>query len=257
MPYAEINGLKVYYRQPGTYKDNRTTVLFIHGACQDSLTWEYQFEFMSSYSRFGSVFVDLPGHGKSGGTGFRTIEEYTDFINRFRDKLGFGKMIIAGHSMGGRIAQKYLIKHPEKVEAAILAGSGARLKITRAVIDAVQSNYPYFCKLATDNSFSPDTGKALRKKFYDRLLQASKTVCLQDFIACNEFDVKDDLAGISTPCLVIAGSQDVLAPVKYSKELYRKIRNSTLEIIENAGHFMMMENPEKFNNSVRKFLDFL
>lgn len=257
MPQIKVSGLTTFFRQAGEYDPSKQTVLFIHGACQSSLTWEYQFGLFDTYKRFNSVFIDLPGHGESEGNGFRSINDYCDFINEFRIEIAAGNIVIAGHSMGGRICQKFLIKYPEVSTGAILAGTGSRIKITRAVINAIKHDFDHFCKLATENSFSSNAEHEIREHFHRRLKQSNRVSCLNDMLACNEFDVTDDIRRIQVPCLIIAGSEDILAPVKYSRDLYNKIRNSRLEIIEDSGHFMMIEEPMIFNSLLRKFLDFL
>lgn len=259
MPQIEVSGLTTFFRQAGEYDPSKQTVLFIHGACQTSLTWEYQFELFDSYKRFNSIFIDLPGHGGSEGNGFTSINDYCDFINEFRIRIEIaaGNIVMAGHSMGGRICQKFLIKYPEVSTGAILAGTGSGIKITRAVFNAIKHDFHHFCKLAAENSFSTNIEHEIRERFRGRLKQSNRISCLNDMKACNEFDVMDDIRRIRVPCLIIAGSEDILAPVKYSRHLYKKIKNSRLEIIEDSGHFMMMEEPVLFNSLIRKFLDFL
>lgn len=257
MPHIKVSGLTTFFRQTGEHDPSKQTVLFIHGACQSSLTWEYQFELFCSYKRFNSIFIDLPGHGGSEGNGFTSINDYCDFINEFRIAIAAGNIVIAGHSMGGRICQKFLIKYPEVSTGAILAGTGSRIKITRAVINAIKHDFDHFCNLAAENSFSPNVEHEIRERFRRRLSQSNRVSCLNDMLACNEFDVTDDIRRIHVPCLIIAGSGDILAPSRYSRDLYNKIRNSRLEIIEDSGHFMMIEEPMIFNSLLRKFLDFL
>lgn len=257
MPEIEIDGQNIYYHQPRGFETGKPTLLLIHGACQNRLTWEYQFSFLSSYKRFNSIAVDLPGHGLSGGDGYDSVEQYSDFILRFSEELKISELILTGHSMGGRISQKFIINHPSRVTGCLLAGTGPRIRITRAVMDAVNNDFDYFCRLAAKNSFSVNADDKLRNDFYTRLMNSNRAACLNDMRACNEFDVADEIDKISVPCVIVAGSDDVLAPVRYSRELFRHIKDSKLEIIDKAGHFMMMESSGEFNSILRKFLDFL
>ena len=75
-----------------------------------------------------------------------------------------------------------------------------------------------------------------------------------DFYACNRFDVRNKIHSINTPCLILCGEQDKLAPPALSKKLNRLITNSTLNILPSAGHMVMIENYKMLNESVSEFI---
>ncbi|MGI9553672.1 MAG: alpha/beta fold hydrolase [Thermodesulfobacteriota bacterium] len=256
MPRINVNGFETNYLYFG---DNRLkpVLIFIHGAAQSSRSWEFQYNLCMSYKRFNSVVPDLPGHGDSEGTGFTSIKEYSDWLNDFIDKLELSEVVLVGHSMGGRISQLFILNHPENVIGAVLAGTGAKIRVTKTTLDYAKNNFEKFCELATRNSFSQFATKDLREKFQSGLAGSSQDACVNDLIACNELDVMDDITKINVPTLIIAGEDDVLAPVKHSKYLYKNIPDSRLERIERAGHFMMQEKPDDFNQLLTSFLNFL
>jgi len=257
MPKISVNGIATSYKYFGDDNKAKPTVIFIHGAAQSSESWEFQFDFCRSFTRFNFVIPDLPGHGASDGTGFRSIQLYSDFLIKFIEQSEFTEVVLVGHSMGGRISQVLIIDNPEKIIGTVLAGTGARIRVTRATLDAAKNDFGKFSELASGNSFSKFATKDLREKFKMRLDSSSQETCVNDLIACNEFDVKDNLSEIKVPSLIIAGEEDILAPVKYSKYLYEKIPDSRLETIKHAGHFMMQEKPNEFNHLLSNFLNFL
>ncbi len=159
--------------------------------------------------------------------------------------------------MGGRISQVFILNYPQYVRACVLVGTGARIKVTRAVLNAVQNNFDYFCKVATKNSFSDNAAEYIKDSFYDGLINSNKETCLNDFIACNEFDVVDKVSDINIPTLILCGEEDVLVTNEQSMVLKDKIKTSTIQTIKNSGHFMMIENPKEFNYMVIEFLDSL
>ena len=254
MPKVKINGIEAHYKQFGKIKRDAPYVLLIHGACQSINCWEYQSDFLSNLEKFNFIAIDLPGHGKSSGQGFTTISEYSEFIYKFTESLDIKRILLLGHSMGGRLSQIFALNHTELVKALILVGTGVRIKVTRAVLKAVENDFEYFCKLATKNSFTENVSEKLKNNFYKRLLSTNKKTCLNDFIACNEFDVFDSISNINVPTLIICGENDSLVPYSQSSVLNEKIKNSTLKIINDSGHFMMMEKPKEFNNLVFNFL---
>ena len=257
MPKIKVNGLEISYRRLGKEGSAKGTVIFLHGAAQSSVCWEYQFEFCRSYTRYETIIPDLPGHGDSEGKGYQSIEDYSDFLSEFISRLKLKEIILVGHSMGGRISQVYTLNNPSRVTGMVLVGTGARIRVTRATLQAAEKDFKTFCSTAARNSFSKFATNDLRKEFQTRLENSSQETCVNDLIACNEVDVKDEVGEIEVPTLIVAGREDILAPVKHSQFLYKKIPNSKLEVIEKAGHFMMMERPDEFNKLLGKFLDFL
>ncbi|MGH7885456.1 MAG: alpha/beta fold hydrolase [Thermodesulfobacteriota bacterium] len=257
MPEIRIDGLKVNYFSIGDFNRSVPTVLLIHGACQSSWCWKFQIPFLKNYKKFNSIAIDLPGHGLSEGDGLTSISEYSDFISKFIENLDLIDVILLGHSMGGRISQVLILDHPENVIGCILAGTGARLRVTQATFRAIEKGFEYFAKTASINSFSENASIELREEFYNHLINSNNVCCKNDMIACNEFDVRDDISNIYLPALIICGENDILAPVKYSKYLYESIKGSTIKIIKNSGHFMMLEKPGEFNSLLKKFLDII
>jgi len=61
------------------------------------------------------------------------------------------------------------------------------------------------------------------------------------------------LGEIGVPTLVVVGQEDKLTPVKYSRYLQQHIPEATLEVIEGAGHMVMLERPEALNDAIRRF----
>jgi pimeloyl-ACP methyl ester carboxylesterase len=76
----------------------------------------------------------------------------------------------------------------------------------------------------------------------------------QDFIACDEFDLTNEVEKIKVPTLIISATEDILTPVKYGQYLHSKIQGSKFHVIKDAGHFMMQEKPDEFNTILLQFL---
>ncbi len=257
MPYITVLGIKIFYEDITGFTPQKPTALLIHGACQSSSNWEFQHNFFQAYNKFNALAIDLPGHGKSQGKGFTSIRHYANFVFAFTEAMKIKDTVLIGHSMGGRICQILLADHKDKVLGAVLAGTGLRIRVTKAVFNILVNDFEGFCKIATKNSFSARTPSEIKQKFYNRLLSTNKESCINDMIACNEFDTRKEMEGIDVPCLVVAGSEDILAPPRHSIELKKKLPNSKLVIMKECGHFMMLEQPEIFNKHLKEFLDIL
>lgn len=149
-----VKGLKINYVTGDSFEKSRLNILMIHGAGQSSLTWEYQLDVLKNHSKFNLFAIDLPGHGKSEGSGFRSMREYSGFMRDFTDALGLGKFVLVGHSMGGGIVQLFVIDYPEVVYACVLVGTGVRLRVAKETLEAVKNNYEAYCRIAPTRSFT-------------------------------------------------------------------------------------------------------
>jgi pimeloyl-ACP methyl ester carboxylesterase len=89
----------------------------------------------------------------------------------------------------------------------------------------------------------------------DRLLRAAAPlVLLGDYLACDRFDVRGELAEIRAPTLVLTGAEDRLTPPKYGRFLAEMIPGARLVDILAAGHYPQLEQPVAVNAAIRDFL---
>jgi pimeloyl-ACP methyl ester carboxylesterase len=78
-----------------------------------------------------------------------------------------------------------------------------------------------------------------------------------DLLACDQFEIMGEMEKIRLPVLIVCGKEDRLTPVKYSEFLNKKIAGSRREVIENAGHMVMLEAPKALSRTILSFLDSL
>jgi pimeloyl-ACP methyl ester carboxylesterase len=255
MPEISVCGFKISYIAGENFEKSRPTILMIHGAGQSSLTWEYQVDALKNHPKANLIIPDLPGHGKSEGSGCKTIREYSEFIKDLVHTLGLERLILVGHSMGGGIVQIFTLDFPEMVYACILVGTGAKLRVAKETLEIVKSNYETFCRMAPTRSFTLSSPEELKRRFVEGLLKTSQPISHWDLLACDEFDIMDKVEQIKVPTLIISATEDILTPVKYGEYSNLKIQNSKLHVINDAGHFMMQEKPDEFNRILIEFLD--
>ncbi len=114
MPYTTINENRVFYRKSKKTNNTKKTIIFIHGSGGDGFVWEYQ---LNGLSEFITVIIpDLPGHGKSEGLCFGSAKDYAGWINDFAESLNLSSFYLAGHSLGGAVAQEIAAFHHEARE---------------------------------------------------------------------------------------------------------------------------------------------
>lgn len=247
-----VGGEKIFYRTAG-HATGESTLVFIHGAGGSSYTWNRQLERLPTGHRY--VALDLPGHSQSQGKGKDTIQNYVDFLGSFLKALNSGPYVLVGHSMGGAIVQLYALGKPAGLKAIILVGTGARLRVAPMVFEALKGDFTSAIELSTGWSFSEKTPSSVIQPFIQEMLKGSAEVQINDFRACDAFDVMARVQEIALPTLIVCGADDRLTPPKYSQYLHDKIPASTLEIIPDAGHMVMLEKHREFSAALQKFIE--
>lgn len=251
MPFVQVLGKKIHYvGNAGVEGD--APLLFVHGAGGTHENWLNQLRDLSG--RYPALALDLPGHGRSEGEGFRSIEAYRDFAREFLDALDIRRAVLVGHSMGGAIALSFALLYPTRLTALVLVGTGARLKVHPRVFEALRGDWEEAAHLLIRWAFAENAPPDLIRQEEAKWLEASPAVVEGDFLACNAFDLIDEVEKIHFPTLILCGAEDRLTPVKYAEYLHQKIQGSRLTLVPGAGHMVMIERPEEVNQALDTFL---
>ncbi len=251
MPYAESSAGKLFYTVSHSIPEG-PTLLLVHGAGGTRLHWPAELRRLSSATVYT---LDLPGHGRSEGSGYDHIERYAEAVVALMDWVGIEKGVIVGHSMGGAIAQTMALTHADHVAGLVLVATGARLRVFPAILEGIRSNFEAATALITLSAWSTETSPRLTELGKQTLLKTGPDVLLADFRACDRFDMIKCLDQIRVPTLVVAGSADQLTPVKYARFLAEHIPDARLKIVENAGHMVMLERPEVVELAMQQFIE--
>ena len=233
-------------------RGERESVLFIHGAGGGQYTWSYQKAFFEK--RFNPVIIELPGHGASEGEGEEEIGRYAEHVYAFLKALGLSKVFLVGHSMGGAITQTLALKHAEVIKGIILVGTGARLKVLPLLLNGIKTNFEETVRKINELCFYQETPPWLMEQSIAGLMRCRPEVLYGDYLACDRFDIMNEVEKIDLPALILCGQEDGMTPVKYSQFLLQRIKGSRLEILPGAGHMVMMEAAEPFNEKIGAFV---
>jgi len=248
------NAAGLYYFVHEADNVARPPVIFIHGAGGTHLNWPPQIRRLAGQRIYA---VDLPGHGKSEGLGRQTIHEYAGDILEFMKEVKLRAAIIVGHSMGGAIALSLALDHPGQVLGLGLIGSGAKLSVSPAILNALSSEATFrsAVHLITENSYGHGTDPRLKELGEQRMAETRSTVLNGDFLASDSFDVLAELHRIQAPTLILCGAEDRMTPLDRSRALQAGIPVSGLRILSNAGHMLMLERADAVENELMKFLN--
>ena len=248
MPFVNVQGKKVYYA--GDNSLGGSPVIFCHGSGGGHHHWLYQLK--SLRNPVNPLAVDLPGHGRSEGDALHSVAAYRDWLHDFSQAIGIDKFIPAGHSLGGAIALDYAIHYPDHTSGLILVGTGSRLRVLPDFLDSLREGTvpPDLADLL----YSQEADEELLVKGREEVAACAASVYYADLSACDRFDISSELPRISVPALIICGTDDRLTPVKYSRFLADNIPWSRIEIIEGAGHMVMLEKPDQVNNAISAYV---
>jgi pimeloyl-ACP methyl ester carboxylesterase len=264
MPTADLGDFQLYYRESG----DGPPVLGIMGFALDQRYWATQ---IAGVLEGGHRFITFDNRGvrRSSGEPPSSIEEMADDAVRLLDHLGIDKAVIYGVSMGGAIAQRLVIDHPERVSALILALTFAR------PIEFMRRQHHFARFVLEHGGVREMTEASLIRMFtprffevgqenVDRMLAAlfvegeegpaSPDVLRGQLDAIEKHDVLVDLKDVSVPTLVIGAKMDQIVPGLASEEIAATIPGAELVMLE-TGHGSGVEEMEAFNTAVSTFLN--
>ena len=247
MPHATIRGLKIAYREQG---DARPALLLIHGAGCGAAHYAPLLPLLGSHARV--VALDLPGHGQSEAptpppSPGDLLELYLQVCLDLAEHLGLGRYMVAGHSMGGAVAQLLALRHPERVCGLGLIATAARLMVAPPLLGAIRDNFQGLPAMMAAVGYSPATDPAAAQAMARAQLQADRDTVLADFRACGLFDLRQEvgqLNGAPFGTTIISAADDMLTPPRLQAKLQELIPRADLATVPRAGHFCCVERPE-------------
>ncbi|MEW6567598.1 MAG: alpha/beta hydrolase [Chloroflexota bacterium] len=237
----------------GSPHEERPPLVLIHGAAGNHLFWPPQLRRLEVTTVFA---LDLPGHGRSAGEGRDCIESYVEDLLRWIGALRLGPCVLAGHSMGSAVALMTALTQADRVAGLILVGAGGRLRVHPLILEkaASEATFVEAVGLIVQAAYGPHANRRLVELGRKRMLASRPEVLLHDLKACDSFDVLERLGEITAPALVLCGQEDQLTPEKYSRRLGEAMPQAEVQVVPDAGHMLMLEQPAAVADAARRFL---
>jgi 3-oxoadipate enol-lactonase len=255
----DVDSRPVAWREAGRGE----VVVFLHGLGGSRTAWDPQLAVLAD--RWRCVAWDQPGYGASPPPdGPFTFAALADAAVRLLDALDVERAPLVGLSFGGMVALHAALDHPDRVAGLALldtspafGGDGTDPDAWRAArlapLDAGETPADMAAAVLTSVGGRALTGAAL-----DTAVAAMARIPsdgLRAAIGClPDHDVRQRLADITVPTLVLVGELDEETPPAYSRALADGIPGAGLEIVADAGHLSNLEQPEAVNRLLSRFL---
>ena len=261
-------------------KGHEETILFLHGLGGSRQHWQQNLPAL--VEKFHVLAVDLPGYGDSS---LPAVPEdsllyfFSDALSTFLDSLSISQVHLVGHSMGGQLAMLFALEHPERVNQLVLAAPAGFETFTEAEAAGLK-------QYATATFPQKQSKVQIRQNYamnFHQMPEAAEGL-IQDRLALNESEaypayakilvegvegmleapLLERLPHLEAPVLIVFGREDQLIPNRFlhpdlTTEAVGQIGQqaipaSQLALIPEAGHLLMYEKPEAFNELLFQFL---
>jgi pimeloyl-ACP methyl ester carboxylesterase len=262
---VEIAGQRLHLRDEGP-RDGPVIVL-LHGIGASLHTFDAWTETLSADQRV--IRFDLPGAGLSGpdAEGLYTDERSVALLRAVLDRLGVGRAVIAGNSIGGRIAWRFAAAHPERVSGLILiapdgfASPGfdyGRAPDVPGWLGAMRLALPKWALRPSIAAAYADPAR-LRPEVMERyhallLAPGNREALLRRMRQTVLVPPEPFLRTITAPVLLLWGDRDALIPVANAQDYLDNLPVARLVVLPGVGHVPQKEAPEESLAAVRAFL---
>ena len=247
---TKVDNIELYYKQYGEGEP----IIFSHGWLDDCSVWNSQIEL---FARNHTVILyDHRGHGKSDKPRWDySVQALSSDLHSLIQMLKFEKVTLVGFSLGGMAALMFTLQHPAKVAKLVLVGTTAKMSMSIYILYALRYIRPYriFARIVSRIKIYKPSQETIKDNM-SRAMKVPKHAayrCMVEFT--RNYDIRNRVSGIKVPTLIIVGAKD-RTNLKASECLNREIEGSTLRVISDSGHSVMIEKLEEFNQLVQQFI---
>ena len=264
-----LPGLTVHLRDEGP-RDAPVLVL-LHGSNASLHTWEPWVARLKGSTRI--VSFDLPAHGLTGpdpNNDYSTAASVR-VVTAVVDRLGQQRFVLAGNSMGGGIAARFAVTHPERLTGLILvdasgqptSGSSdtplvlriAKVPVIRDVVAGITPRWLVADGLHGAVSVKSVLSEAAIDRYWELLrYPGNRTATIQRFAQGYGSVTPAELSQVTVPTLILWGREDRFIPVASAAWYGRNLPNARTVIYDGVGHLPMEETPDRSAADVRAFM---
>lgn len=258
----KVEGREICYIDKGSGR----TILLLHGLFANKEQWDPLAQKLSKDRRV--IAPDLPGYGQSKILKFEdyALKNQVRLISKFLEGLGVNKCHVAGSSMGGTIAALYARQYPAKaLSLAFLGAPGGAVGYSPRLLSAIYGDVNPFIPL-TPKAFDDELKFLFVKppsfpiEFINTMVEGYKKDRnrFQSIFSIATIDMYEAILNhhlvTSERTLIIWGALDRIFEVNGAHMLHKLIANSSLLVLDHAGHLPILENPDEILKSYTAFI---
>jgi haloalkane dehalogenase len=263
-----IDGIAYREALPAGSNGSGPAALFLHGYPTSSYLWRNVLPEVAA-AGYRAIAPDLPGFGDSPPNLPGTWERQVENVERFRQALGLEQVVLGVHDWGGLIGLRWACDHPDAVSALVLTDTGffpdgrwhgmAKSLRTEGEGEQFLANVNRDLLRMALRHVSPalpdDAVDEFWKTFGDEQRKQNQLDLYRsgDFSKLEAYDGK--LAALGVPTLVVWGAKDEFAPVAGAYRFVKQIPSARLVVLEEAGHYVMEDDPGRVGKEIREFLE--
>ncbi|HEX8265909.1 MAG TPA: alpha/beta hydrolase [Pyrinomonadaceae bacterium] len=251
--WAKFGDNKIHYYDIGSSKQ-KSALVFVHCWTCNNDFWR---ESMTAFPEMRVIAVDLIGHGKSDKpkTDY-TMEYFAKSIEAVLKNAKVEKAVLVGHSMGTPVVRQFYRLYPEKTAGLVVVDGALRPFAPRAEIEKffapMRANYKQVAQGFIDGMLQPIKEDKLKTEIRTAMLATP------DYVALSAMDGMYD-EKIYTPDKINVPVLAILAKSPFwaadTEQFLRGLApNLEFQMWDGVSHFLMMEKPAEFNQSVKAFL---
>ncbi len=238
-------------------------VILLHGWLGSWGLWQETMTFLGSTYR--TYALDFWGFGESGAKrdSYR-VQDFVSLVDQFMEHLGLEAAPLVGHSMGGTVSLMVAIHYPQRVRKVVVIGSpivGDSLSLLlklfgrRIVASLVYRNLWFlrtaFRALAPFYTRDPRWPRMMERDLSRTTLESF----LLSIASLHATDLRPQLGRIRAPVMGIYGAKDIVVHPQQWQPLKEALPHCRIERFATAGHFPMLDEPLRFMEVLRAFLD--
>ncbi|HET7339488.1 MAG TPA: alpha/beta fold hydrolase [Candidatus Dormibacteraeota bacterium] len=239
-------------------------LVLIHGLGDDHRAWRRTLPDLALHHRV--ILYDLRGHGETTlGNANRSLRQLGDDLVALMDAIGVDTADLAGFSLGGTIAMRVAIDHPERAGRLVLVATSSRVgraaaEWYRQRVDLVDRNDPQL-RQTLDRDTADVYAQSPGEVDDGLLIRRQSTADPRGYgnasaamAGLNAAPLDPELGAISTRTLIIASEKDQHCPPKAGEIIAAGIAGSRLEVLPDAGHPIPVEKPRELAHLINSFL---
>lgn len=259
MRFVDIGGVAMHYRLRRAAAEGPVLV-FVNSLGTDFRIWDDVTARMAA--DFSLLVYDKRGHGLSGlGSGVNLMDDHVDDLEGLLDHLDIKDVVLCGLSIGGLIAQRFVMRRPQTVHALILCDTAAKIGTAEswnARIDTVErQGIEAIADSVMEKWFTPAFHRerpADLAGYRTMLVRQSVAGYAGSCLALRDADYTEAARRIAVPTFCVVGDQDGSTPPELVRQTAALIPGARFEIIAGAGHIPCVEQPDALVLLLRSFI---